>query len=113
MNNVVDGEFGKNEMTLARAAELAKEEIDNIEAEQAKIDALAEEYKTKAAPHRDQIASLKKDIKDEYGIETKTLATVITKRRQERRMLARIEALSETQREQFDQIEMQFDKAAA
>lgn len=114
-DNVV--EFGKepdhgtNELTLERAAELAAEKIAEIEEEQAKIDALAEEYKQKAAPHRDAMASLKKEIRDDYSIEAKPLSTILTKRRQERRMKARIEALEERAAEQFEQMELKLEAA--
>jgi hypothetical protein len=97
-----------NEMTLARAAKGAVEIIDTIEEAQAKIDAINEESKSKKAPHQDEIAKLKKQIRDDYNIEAKALSTIITKRRQERRMKARIEALEKTAAEQFKQMEMEF-----
>lgn len=86
----------------AAAAEL----IGKVEAEQAKIDEHAEEYKAKAAPHRDEMAALKKQIRDDHGIEAKALSTILAQRRQERRMKARIEALEEPAASQLEQLEM-------
>lgn len=115
MNVHKHGDFGDeapppdhNEMTIERAAAAAKELIDQIEEEQAKVDEIMEAAKAKAASHRDAIAALKKECRDDYNIEAKALGTIITKRRQDRRMKARIEALEGDARKQFDQMELQF-----
>ena len=55
--------------------------IAAVEAEQAKIDKHAEDYKAAAAPHRDEMASLKKQIRDDHGIEAKALSLILAKRR--------------------------------
>lgn len=102
-DNVV--EFGSNEFTLERATELAGEEIEKIEAEQAKIDSVMEDAKTECAPNRDEIAKLRKKCRDDYGIEAKALGTILTKRRQDRRMADRISNLPDRAREQFDLFE--------
>lgn len=86
----------------AKAAEL----IAKIEAEQAEIDKHSEDYKRKAAPHRDTMASLKKEVRDDCGIEAKALSAILAQRRQSRRMKARIGALEETASSQFKQLEM-------
>jgi ABC-type transporter Mla subunit MlaD len=113
--NVHQADFGDgapppdhNEMTVERAAEAAAEVIAEIEAEQAKVDEIMEAAKAKAASHRDSIAALKKQCRDEYNIEAKALGTVLAKRRQERRMTARIAALEPDAKKQFEQIELRF-----
>lgn len=116
-DNIVEGAFGADhnqtdEMTLARACEAAVEEIEKIEVEQAKIDQINEKAKAKAASHRDSIKSLKKKIRDEYSIGAKPLGAILTKRKQERRMAERIESLEGTDADQFEQMELQFSKAA-
>lgn len=98
-------------MTLERACTGAVEIIEDIEREQAKIDAINEAAKTKRAPHADAISSLKKRCRDDFNIEASALAVMLAKRRQERRILARIAALKENPRAQVDQMEMIFDKA--
>lgn len=103
-----EDEFGKNEMTLERQAEGASGLIEKIEVEQARIDENNELAKAKNAPIRDNIAKIKQECRDDYGIEAKALQTILTKRRQERRMEDRIEALEDHAREQFDQIELNF-----
>lgn len=80
--------------------------IEKIEKEQAEIDRINAEAMDEKAPHRDEIAALKKTIRDEHSIEAKALATILTKRKQDRRMKARIEALEEPAKGQFDQLEM-------
>jgi len=97
-----------NELTLERAAEGAVAIIADIEEEQAKIDEINEKAKAQKAPHQDSMAKLKKQIRDDYNIEAKALSTILAKRRQERRMKARIEALPKTAADQFHQMEMKF-----
>lgn len=101
---------GSNQMTLERACQAAAEVIAEIEREQAKIDEVMEDAKAKIAPQRDAIARLKKSCRDDYGIEAKPLAIHLADRRQQRRILVRINALQETGREQFEQIEMAFER---
>lgn len=84
----------------------AAKDIEAIEKEQAEIDRINAEAMDEKAPHRDEIASLRKKIRDEYSIEAKALSAILTKRRQDRRMQARIDALEEPAKGQFEQIEM-------
>lgn len=114
MDNVVNAGFGDNSgdsetnheaVTLDRAVEAALPTIEEIENEQAKIDSIMEEAKAKCAPHRDTIAASKKHVRDEYSIEAKALGVILTKRRQERRMKARIEALEGTAADQYELFE--------
>lgn len=80
--------------------------VNQIEAEQSKIDDINEEAKRAKAPHQDTIAAKKKVIRDEHGIEAKALSALVAKRRQERRMKDRISNLDETASNQFKQMEM-------
>jgi uncharacterized protein involved in exopolysaccharide biosynthesis len=80
--------------------------IAKIEAEQTKIDKHAEDYKRKCAPHRDAMKALKKQIRDDEGIEAKALSALLADRRQKRRMTARVEHLEEPAASQFKQLEM-------
>lgn len=109
-DNVVD--FGSNELTLDRAVEAAIDEIEKIEAEQSKIDAIMEDAKSKCAPHRDSIAKLKKTCRDDFSIEAKALGTVLTKRRQERRMAERIAKLEGAAKDQMDLFMDKYAQAA-
>lgn len=84
----------------------AAEIINEIEKEQAKIDAINEDAKAKKAPHADAMAALKKRAREDCGIEAKALSAVLTKRRQERRMEARIAALEGPAADQFGQLQM-------
>lgn len=102
-------DIGDNSKALERAVESALEEIEKIEAEQAKIDAINDEAKAKKAPHSDTIAELKKTCRDDYSIEAKPLAIILAKRRQERRIAARIEALKDTAKDQMDMF-LQFEQ---
>lgn len=80
--------------------------IEAIEKEQAEIDRINAEAMDDKAPHRDEIASLRKTIRDEHSIEAKALSAILTKRRQDRRMKERIAALEEPAKGQFEQLEM-------
>ena len=102
-------EVGDNSKALERAVESALDEIKKIEMEQAKIDAINDEAKTKKAPHSDTIAELKKKCRDDYAIEAKPLAIILAKRRQERRIKARVEALKDNARDQMDMF-LQFEQ---
>lgn len=113
-SNVV--EFGHNsgdpEVTLERQIEGAMEIIEEIEAAQAKIDQLAEEYKSKAAPSRDEIASLKKRARDDFNIEAKPLALYIQMRRQERRIKEKRSKLEGPAKDQMDMFLDKYGEAA-
>lgn len=98
----VIGMEGHNSDGVEVDAEAVGKLIDEIEAEQAKIDERNAKTKADNAPQRDAIAGIKKTIRDEHGIEAKALGTLLTKRRQERRMQERIEKLEEPARGQFD-----------
>lgn len=93
---------GHNGMPLERQCEGAVELIEKIEEAQAEIDANNEEAKRKNKPHRDHIAKLKKECRDDFSIEASALQTYITQRRQNRRMDERIANLEELAREQYD-----------
>jgi hypothetical protein len=80
--------------------------IARIEVEQAKIDKHAEDYKKKAAPHRDEMAKLRKEVRDDCGIEASALSITLAERRQKRRMDARKAALEDPAKSQFKQLEM-------
>ena len=113
--NIVDGGFGHNQtddMTLERACEAAKDEIEGIEIEQTKIDAIMERAKADCASHRDTIGSLKKKARDDYSIEAGALKYVLKRRRQKRRDDAERENLNEAATQQLEQFEMLFDQAA-
>lgn len=101
-----EAEFGHNsgeeEMTTERAIEAALEEIERIEYEQAEIDKINEQAKQDKAPHRDEIAALRKKCRDDYSIEAKALSTILTKRRNERRMQERIAKLEGAAKDQMD-----------
>ena len=93
---------GDNSSDYSSAAKL----IEKIEKEQAEVDRINAEAMDAKAPHRDEIASLRKTIRDEHSIEAKALSAILTKRRQDRRMKARIAALEEPAKGQFEQLEM-------
>lgn len=80
--------------------------VNEIEAEQAKIDKINEDAKKLKAPHQDTISVLRKRIKDEQGIESKPLALVVSERRTLRRIEERKNNLDETQSHQFKQMTM-------
>lgn len=80
--------------------------INEVEAEQAKVDSINEKAKKEKAPHQDAMSVLKKRIKDEHGIESKALALVLAKRRQTRRIEEREKNLDENQSNQFRQLEL-------
>lgn len=84
----------------------AAKEIEAIEKEQAEIDRINAEAMDEKAPHRDTISTLRKKIRDEYSIEAKALSVILKKRRDDRRMAARIKALEEPAHGQFQQLEM-------
>ena len=84
----------------------AAEIINEIEEEQAKIDQINEDAKAKKAPHADAMAALKKRAREDCGIEAKALSTILTQRRQTRRMEARIAALEGPAADQFGQLQM-------
>jgi len=100
-----EGHNSEEAVTLDRQVEAASEHIETIEAEQAKIDEIMDKAKKECASHRDTISEQKKKCRDDFSIEAKSLGTILTKRRQERRMAARIEALPEAAREQYDMFE--------
>lgn len=93
---------GANDLDYGPAAKL----IEAIEKEQAEIDAINADAMDKKAPHRDEIASLRKKVRDDHSIEAKALSLILTKRRQLRRLEEREAALEETAAHQFEQLEM-------
>jgi hypothetical protein len=62
--NMIEISDAGNQSDYKKAAAL----IEKIEKEQAEIDKHAEEYKAKAAPHRDTMATLKKQVRDDHSI---------------------------------------------
>ena len=76
--------------------------IEQIEVEQAKIDDVNASAKETNAAQRDEMAKLKKQLRDDHGLEAKAIATILTKRRQERRMKDRIAGLPEKAKDQFE-----------
>jgi hypothetical protein len=101
MGEVIGGE-GHNSDGVNIDEEAVAKLIDEIEAEQAKIDKNNAETKELNAPHRDAIAGVKKKIREDHGMQAKALGTLLTKRRQERRMQERIANLDTPAREQFE-----------
>lgn len=102
MSNVVNMDQTGDNKDYAGAAEI----INEIEVEQAKIDEINEKAKAEKAPHSDAMAALKKRAREDCGIEAKALSAIITKRRQDRRMEARIAALEGPAADQFGQLKM-------
>lgn len=122
-SNVVNAGFGDNSgetgdqetnheaVTLDRAVESAMPSITEIEEQQAIIDDIMEKAKAKCASHRDTIQASKKHVRDEFNIESKALGTILTKRKQERRMAARIDALEGIAADQFELFEEKMEAA--
>lgn len=101
-DNAHEPEGGDNSSDYNGAAKL----IEKIEKEQAEIDRINAEAMDEKASHRDEIAPLRKAIRDDHSIEAKALSAILTKRRQDRRMKERIAALEEPAKGQFEQLEM-------
>ena len=57
------------------------EAIQDIEDEQAKIDEIMRAAKKKCAPHRVEIAKVKKDAKELYGVDAKAINFQVSKRK--------------------------------
>jgi len=112
-SNVVGADFGSNEMTRERAAELTAEGIKDILEEQAKIDEIMRKAKEKCRPHADKIAAKKKQIREETNCPAKVLNTKVTYERAMQRHDKRVEALDEDEGKFFVQLEMKFEKLAA
>ncbi|MEM7300679.1 MAG: hypothetical protein AAF468_06310 [Pseudomonadota bacterium] len=83
--------------------------VEEIEEAQAAIDEISAKEKDRKAPFKDTIAQLKRQAKEEEGITVKALNLHLTKRRQERRITDRIQALDDVQRGDFDQLALRFD----
>ena len=100
------------DVLLERIADSAKVEIDLIEKEQAEIDAINEEAKREKAPHQDSISALKKRIRDEHGMGAKPLGLILAKRKMERRIADREEALQDADKDQYDMFQERHGDAA-
>lgn len=77
--------------------------IDEVEAEQAKIDAHSEGAKKKSLPHRERIKEIKKEAAED-GFSAKEFNAVIRKRRLEAKIDMIRERLDEPQQDVYDQL---------
>ncbi len=100
MGEVV-GLEGHNADNVPFDASSVLELVDEMEREQEKIDARNEKAKEENAPHRDSIAQLRKQARDEFNVEASALSLIVAKRRQERRISQREQNLKERAAEQY------------
>lgn len=92
------------------------EAIQDIEDEQAKIDVIMDVAKKKCAPHRVEIAKVKKEAKEEFGVDAKAINFQVSKRKEERRRTTMYEEKTPEVQYDIDQLTGQFrmfDKEAA
>jgi len=80
--------------------------INEIEAQQAKIDKINEQAKKDKEPYQTEMSVLKKRVKDETGMETAVLNFKVAERKQKRRLEERRNGLDEIQTHQLKQLEM-------
>lgn len=85
----------------SRQAEAAKPFLENIEAEQAKIDAIMEDAKKQCAPMRATIAEKKKEMRTETGVDAKAANNLLSLRKVSRRVSTQLQKQSENTREDF------------
>ena len=93
--------IGDNADNVPFDASSVEDLVDEMEVEQGKIDANNEATKEKNAPHRDAIAALRKQARDEHNVEASALSLYVAKRRQERRIEQREANLKERAAEQY------------
>lgn len=92
------------------------ETIQEIEDEQAKIDAINAQAKKDCAPHQATIKEKKKFAKEEFGVGATAINYQISKRKELRRRNAKYDAMTEDDRHECDELTGQFqlfDKKAA
>lgn len=85
----------------SRQAEAAIPYLEEIEAEQAKIDAINEEAKAKAASHRQAIADKKKTMREQTGIVVGAANDMLNLRKTSRRVADRLKKHDDNTREDF------------
>lgn len=84
------------------------ETIQEIEDEQAKIDAINAQAKKDCAPHQATIKEKKKFAKEEFGVGAKAINYQISARKELRRRTAKYEAMTEDDRHECDELTGQF-----
>lgn len=77
---------------------------EEIEGQQAKIDAIMQEAKDKCAPMREEITAIKKAANENDGIPRREFNAVLQVRKLDRKSEQVRETLSEEQQDEFDQM---------
>lgn len=105
-SNVVDlnntpAEASASEKRTNRQAEAAEPFLEQIEAQQAKIDAINAQAKLDAAPMRVAIAEKKKAMREETGVDVKAANLELKARKLSRQMVQAVSNASENTKEDF------------
>jgi hypothetical protein len=103
----VDEETGKTVHATVNGydSDVVESLVDEIEAEQAKIDAIMDDAKAKCATHSDAIKDLKKAANEEHGIPRKEFNAILSKRRYLQKAENADAKLSDEQKSEFMKLE--------